>query len=82
EALAAGVPVIAADLPALRELGGDVPEWIAPQDGPGWLKAIRDYAQPGSPRRNAQLARLAEWERPRWEDHFAALDDLLDDLAR
>ncbi|MEL6767266.1 MAG: glycosyltransferase [Pseudomonadota bacterium] len=82
EALTAGVPVIAADLPALRELGGDVPEWIAPQDGPGWLKAIRDYAQPGSPRRNAQLARLAAWERPRWEEHFDTLEDLIENFAR
>ncbi|MEO0428826.1 MAG: glycosyltransferase [Pseudomonadota bacterium] len=82
EALAAGVPVIAADLPALRELGGDVPEWIAPQDGPGWLKAVRDYAQPGSPRRNAQLARMTEWKRPEWPDHFEGVEAVLADLPR
>ncbi|MEM7497684.1 MAG: glycosyltransferase [Pseudomonadota bacterium] len=81
EALAAGVPVIAADLPALRELGGDVPEWLAPQDGPGWLAAIRDYARPGSPRRNAQLARLAEWRRPRWDSHFARLEEVLEKVG-
>ena len=30
EALAAGTPVIAADLAALREIGGDVPDWLSP----------------------------------------------------
>ncbi|MEL6335171.1 MAG: glycosyltransferase [Pseudomonadota bacterium] len=77
EALAAGVPVIASDLPALREVGGTVPEWLDPLDGTGWLAALRDYARPGSPRRAAQMARMDDWQRPTWRAHFARLDALL-----
>jgi glycosyltransferase involved in cell wall biosynthesis len=78
EALAAGVPVIASDLPALRETGGGVPDYLDPLDGPGWRQAIRDYAAPGSPRRAAQLERLQGWSPPGWDAHFAAVLPFLD----
>ncbi|MCL5778887.1 glycosyltransferase [Limibaculum sp. FT325] len=77
EALAARVPVIASDLPALREVGGDVPEWLDPLDGPGWMAAIGDYATDASPRRAAQMTRMAAWRPPTWEAHFAALEEVL-----
>ncbi|MDO9711999.1 glycosyltransferase family 4 protein [Paracraurococcus lichenis] len=78
EALALGVPAICSDLPALREVGGDVPDYLAPLDGLGWRRAILDYASPDSPARAAQLARLRQWQRPGWDAHFAAVDALLD----
>ena len=59
EALQLGVPALCSDIAALRETGGDVPEFLDPLDGPGWRAAILDYAAPQSPRRAAQLARLA-----------------------
>ncbi|MEM9782174.1 MAG: glycosyltransferase family 1 protein [Pseudomonadota bacterium] len=77
EALAAGLPVIAADLPALHEVGGEVPEWLSPLDGKGWLDAIRDYAQPRSSRRAAQLDRMADWRPPGWDAHFEAVEEAL-----
>ena len=58
EALQLGVPALCSDIPALRETGGAVPEFLDPLDGPGWHRAILDYAAPESPRRAAQLARL------------------------
>lgn len=82
EALAAGVPVIASDLPVFREIGQGVPELIAPGDATAWEAAIADYARPDSPRRAAQLARLAQFQAPDWRGHFAAVDKLLVDLAR
>ncbi|WP_160122919.1 glycosyltransferase family 4 protein [Rhodovarius lipocyclicus] len=81
EALAAGVPVIASDLAVLREVGGDVPEYLEPLDGLGWLDAVRDYADPQHPRRAAQLARLAGWRAPGWEAHFAACRNFIEGLA-
>ncbi|WP_233503479.1 glycosyltransferase family 4 protein [Sphingomonas psychrotolerans] len=70
EALATGTPVIASDIAAHREAGRDVPEYLDPLDGPGWRRAILDYADPASPRRRAQLARLGETVLPTWDDHI------------
>jgi glycosyltransferase involved in cell wall biosynthesis len=77
EALALGVPVLCSNLPALRENGADVPEYLDPLDGAGWRRAVIDYAQPVSPRRAAQLRRLSKWTPPSWRDHFAAVDALI-----
>jgi len=71
EALAAGVPVIASDLPALRETGGDVPDYLDPLDGPGWTAAVQDYARADSPMRAAQMVRMTRWSAPSWDAHFA-----------
>ncbi len=78
EGLARGVPALCSDLPALREVGGDVPEYLDPLDGLGWMKAIIDYSAPQSPRRSAQLERLKHWQPPSWNQHIAHLLDLVD----
>lgn len=82
EALALGAPVIASDLPALRESGGAAPDYLDPLDGPVWARAVLDYAAPDSPRRHAQLARLAHWRAPTWEDHVGGVLDFLAETAR
>jgi glycosyltransferase involved in cell wall biosynthesis len=82
EALALGVPVLCSDLPELRELGGDVPEYLDPRDRRAWHAAVIDYAAAQSPRREAQLARLRHWQPPSWEAHFRAVWPLLDQFAR
>ena len=82
EALGAGVPVICSDLPALREAGGAVPDFLDPLDGRAWIQAVIDYAADGSPRRGAQLGRLAGWAAPTWEQHTAGLLELIDEVAR
>lgn len=81
EALAAGVPVIASDLPVFREIGQGVPELLAPEDGGGWAAAIADYARPDSRRRADQLARLKTFSVPDWPGHFATVDALLASLG-
>lgn len=80
EALACGTPVIASDLPVYRETAGDIPLYLDPLDGPGWMRAILDHCDEGSAARTAQLARLAGWTPPRWDSHFARVDSLLDQL--
>ena len=82
EALALRVPVLCSDLPALREAGGDVPTFLDPLDGPGWERAILDLASAGSPIRTAQLARVAGWTPPGWQEHIAILLDLVHELPR
>lgn len=81
EALELGIPALCSDIPALRETGGTVPDFFDPLDGPGWRSAILDYAAPGSPRRSAQLARLRDWNPPRWDEHFAMVDRFIADVA-
>ncbi|MDJ0388092.1 glycosyltransferase family 1 protein [Roseomonas sp. E05] len=77
EALAMGVPVVCSDLPALREVGGAVPDYLDPLDGQAWRQAVTDYAALDSDRRVAQLQRLEGWRAPRWDDHFRLVDALL-----
>lgn len=81
EALAAGIPVLCSDLPAFREVGAAVPDYLDPLDGPAWIAAVLDYAQPGSPRRAAQLARMAAWREPSWADHIATAVAMIDRIA-
>jgi len=82
EALAAGVPVIASNLPVFREIGQGMPELLRPDDVAAWTAAIVDYARPGSTRRAGQLARLPEFRAPDWRSHFARIDELLAALSR
>ncbi|MDP3858108.1 MAG: glycosyltransferase family 1 protein, partial [Stagnimonas sp.] len=73
EALALGVPVLASELAAHREVGGATAEYLDPLDGPVWLAAIRDYTSPDSDRRKAALQRAAGYRAPRWNRHFEQL---------
>lgn len=81
EALGAGTPVICSDLPALREVGGDIPEYIDPLDGASWRRAILDYSEASSPRRAAQCERLLSWSPPRWDSHFNRVHEIIEDLT-
>lgn len=81
EAFGMGVPALCSDIPALRETGGAIAEYLDPLDGPGWRAAILDYAAPNSRRRAAQLERLAGWQPPLWRDHFASVDRFIAEIA-
>lgn len=74
EALAHGVPAIASDLPSIRESVGGFAELLPPDDVGAWLRAVSDYSEANSPRREAQMARLKGYRAPSWRDHFAHLD--------
>lgn len=80
EALSFGVPVIASDLPVFREIAGDIPDYLDPLDGLGWMHAIENYAQENSVCRQAQLKRLASFRVPAWQEHFTQVDAFMDDL--
>ena len=74
EALQTGTPVIVSDLPVFREIGGNIPEYLDPLDGPAWEQAILDYADGASGARADQLKRLAGYRAPTWEDHFSRVE--------
>jgi glycosyltransferase involved in cell wall biosynthesis len=81
EGMALGTPALCSDLPALRDTGSDVPEYLHPLDGIGWRQAILDYAAPQSPRRAAQLERLKFWRPVSWDHHFAQVDALIEETV-
>jgi glycosyltransferase involved in cell wall biosynthesis len=81
EALSVGTPVICSDLPALREAGGSVPDFLDPLDGPAWTAHIVDYAASG-PRRTAQMARMASWHAPSWDEHIRIVCQAIEELQR
>jgi glycosyltransferase involved in cell wall biosynthesis len=80
ESLALGVPVLCSDIPTFREVGGMVPEFFDPLDGPAWRTAVIDYLSDESPRRKAQFQRLASWRHATWMDHFRRIDELLNEI--
>lgn len=80
EALDQGTPVIASDLPVFRELVGDIPDYLSPIDGLGWLEAISDYARADSPQRAAQIERMHGYRAPDWDRHFESVDRWLETL--
>ncbi|WP_121114980.1 glycosyltransferase family 4 protein [Croceibacterium ferulae] len=79
EALSVGTPVICSDLPALHEVGGAVPDYLDPLDGPGWRRAVLDHAADG-PVRTAQMQRLPHWRNPGWVEHIAIVAGAIEQL--
>ena len=76
EALTLGVPAIVSDLENFREFAGDIPEYVSPIDGLGWKRLILQYATDSDARR-AQIARIAGYKAPTWDEHFQAVENLL-----
>ena len=77
EALAAGVPVVASDLKVFREFAAEIPDYADPLDPQRWLKLIKDYSEPMSVQRAAQIERIRIFQLPTWERHFELVESLL-----
>ncbi len=72
EALACGAPVVASDIPALREVGGEAAVYRPVGDVAGWVDAVRgllrgEAAAPDRARRLEQAGRFT------WQAHAAAV---------
>jgi glycosyltransferase involved in cell wall biosynthesis len=76
EALSVGTAVLCSDLPALREAGGNAPDYLDPLDGPRWKAGILDHHNAG-PMHVAQMERLAHWHPPSWSDHIDIVCDAI-----
>jgi glycosyltransferase involved in cell wall biosynthesis len=81
EALAHGTPVLCSDLPALREVGGTVPEYLDPLDTAAWQMAVLDYGAEISTRRDAQIKRLPAWRGTTWDAHVGSVLAFVNGLA-
>ena len=75
EALAAGAPVIASDVPAFREIEAEGLERLSPLDGEAWLEAVAARSTPSARPPAAALAPVSGWV-----DYFDALERFLDAL--
>ncbi|WP_341319331.1 glycosyltransferase family 1 protein [Paraburkholderia sp. IMGN_8] len=80
EAFALKVPVLASDLDVFHEIAEDIPDYLDPLDGPGWLARIQAYARTDSPERSAQLTRIERFREPTWAEHFEHVDRFLETL--
>jgi glycosyltransferase involved in cell wall biosynthesis len=80
EALGTKVPVLSSDLPIFREIAEDIPDYLDPIDGIGWMQMIMNYAQENDSHREAQLQRIAKFKMPTWEDHFKKVDAFINHL--
>jgi len=76
EALAVGTPVIASDLPAHREIAGDLAVYRDPTDGSGWLKDICMFADGNGP--TAEIRRRVSAYQPlTWREYFIRIERFL-----
>lgn len=76
EAMQLGTPVICSDLPAFREIAGDIPVYLDPLDGPGWERTILDFLE-DCPDRMRQVRQLRGYRGPDWPGHFAEVEPWL-----
>lgn len=82
EAAARALPVIASDIPALRESGEGMARFVAVGDDAGWAAAIRELASDGAAReamRTAGLVRVREFG---YERCARAVRAVLDQVTR
>jgi len=80
EALGCGCPVIASDIAAHREVGGDAPLYLHPLDAKAWMAAIRDFAEPDSALRQHHVQAANGWRPGGWDSHFSRLTEFLEQL--
>jgi len=78
EARLLGVPAVASDIPAHREVGGPSTLLLSPLDGPAWRDAILRLARDDQHREELAGRVLPPAS---WEDHFAAVTETLLSLA-
>ncbi len=70
EAAARGAPLICSDLPVFREVLGNYPIYLSPQDGYSWSAKIRELANRTANGADAYPERKAGATLPDWAAHF------------
>ncbi len=80
EALACGTPVVASDLPTLREAGGDLASYAPVADIRAWVMRIQDVLRQGTTTEDRRLRRLwaAQFS---WANHARAVAAAYDELV-
>jgi glycosyltransferase involved in cell wall biosynthesis len=76
EALAVGTPVVASDLPAHREIAGDLAIYRNPSDAAGWLADICMFAD-GDGVAAEMRRRVARYRPTTWSEYFIRIERFL-----
>jgi hypothetical protein len=71
--------VIATDLPVYREVVGDIPTYLPPDDAEAWERTVRDFAGDSAERKRQKQA-MNGYRAPDWPGHFAAVEQWLEGL--
>lgn len=69
EAMALGVPVVASDIEAFREVGDDLIDFADPIDGKEWMRLLDEFSSSDSQHRRRRVAGLAEFRPISWSAH-------------
>ena len=80
EALAAGTPVIASDIPVFREISQGRALFRHPLDGLGWRTAIQELVDMESATSLEIRTRTSEFRSPTWDGYFRDLRGFLSQL--
>ena len=80
EAFAAGKPVVASDIPALRESSGGLARVVPPDSLHEWVAAIEDVLRTGDPEGRLAAARRAHASARTWDDHARGLVPVYQEL--
>jgi glycosyltransferase involved in cell wall biosynthesis len=80
EAMGLGTPVVASDIPVFREVGGDAATYVHPDDVAGFVRAVRELADPAlwARRSAASRERASHYT---WEASARVLLALLERVA-
>ena len=81
EALQSGTPVIASDLGVFREVAGDIPLYLRPDDLTAWTEAILSYSDVSEDRQR-QLPLIANYVAPTWGDHFRKVESWIEGIVQ
>ncbi|MGD9572505.1 MAG: glycosyltransferase family 4 protein [Thermoleophilia bacterium] len=81
EAMDAGVPVLASDTPALREVGGAAARYLPPADPVPWARAIGELAEDAGVRAEMAAAGRRRAGDHSWDRTAAALADAYREAA-
>lgn len=78
EAFKAGIPVIASDIAAFREINQDIAPLISPFNTYAWLEEVKKYLTIESPARQEQIKKIHDKNLAfTWETHFKIVDSYI-----
>jgi glycosyltransferase involved in cell wall biosynthesis len=81
EALSLGVPVIASDIPAHREVGGRHVTFLDAIDGVEWVRTLRAFIEPDSEVRRRAVAQTETYRAMLLTEHVARAAEFIHGLA-